>query len=155
MLGDDALACLKDLKKWLKLYDEKINRLDVARCLAEANLVSGDLLKILAAWPEDATEDRLKSKIALACCTYWVAYLKVADADWDVSSGITGATDLANRNRDTDDCQSPPTYSILAACSSLVQTCNPGSRVSTSSTYSCAYKLAFYRTTYGRTNLPR
>ena len=67
MLGDDALACLKDLKKWLKLHDEKANRLDVARCLAEANLVKGDLLEILAAWPEAATEDRLKLKIALAC----------------------------------------------------------------------------------------
>ena len=69
MLGDDALACLKDLKKWLKLYDEKANRLDVARCLAEANLVQGDLLEILGAWPEHATDDRVKSKIALACCT--------------------------------------------------------------------------------------
>ena len=67
MLGDDALACLKDLKKWLKLHDEKANRLDVARCLAETNLVRGDLLEILAAWPETATEDKLKSKIALAC----------------------------------------------------------------------------------------
>lgn len=67
MLGDDALACLKDLKKWLKLHDEKANRLDVARCLAEANLVKGDILEILAAWPEAATEDRIKSKIALAC----------------------------------------------------------------------------------------
>ena len=67
VLGDDALACLKDLKKWLKLYDEKANRLDVARCLAEANLVSGDLLEILAIWPETATEDRMQSKIALAC----------------------------------------------------------------------------------------
>ena len=67
MLGDDALACLRDLKKWLKLYDEKANRLDVARCLAESNLVGGDLLQILAAWPENATDDRLKSKIALAC----------------------------------------------------------------------------------------
>ena len=67
MLGDDALACLKDLKKWLKLHDEKANRLDVARCLAEANLVKGDLLEILAAWPEAATEDKIKSKIALAC----------------------------------------------------------------------------------------
>ena len=67
MLGDDALACLKDLKKWLKLHDEKANRLDVARCLAEANLVQGDLLEILAAWPETATDDKLKSKIALAC----------------------------------------------------------------------------------------
>lgn len=68
MLGDDALACLKDIKRWLKLYDEKTNRLDVARCLAEANLVKGDLLEILAAWPEDATEDRVKLKIAQACC---------------------------------------------------------------------------------------
>lgn len=67
MLGDDALACLKDLKKWLRLHDEKANRLDVARCLAEANLVKGDLLEILAEWPEAATEDKLKSKIALAC----------------------------------------------------------------------------------------
>ncbi|KAE8444418.1 hypothetical protein EG329_000618 [Mollisiaceae sp. DMI_Dod_QoI] len=67
VLGDDALACLRDLKKWLKLYDEKANRLDVARCLAESNLVGGDLLQILAAWPENATEGRLKSKIALAC----------------------------------------------------------------------------------------
>ena len=67
MLGDDALACLRDLKRWLKLYDEKANRLDVARCLAESNLIGGDLLQILASWPENATDDRLKSKIALAC----------------------------------------------------------------------------------------
>ena len=51
----------------MKLYDEKANRLDVARCLAESNLVGGDLLQILAAWPENATDDRMKSKIALAC----------------------------------------------------------------------------------------
>jgi len=51
----------------LNLHDAKSNRLDVARCLAEANLVKGDLLEILAAWPETATEDRVKSKVALAC----------------------------------------------------------------------------------------
>jgi replication fork protection complex subunit Tof1/Swi1 len=62
---------LRDLKRWLRLYDEKLNRLDVARVLAERNLVKGDLLEILAAWPEDATEDRVKSKIALACCTFF------------------------------------------------------------------------------------
>lgn len=67
MLGDDALACLKDLKKWLRLHDEKANRLDVARCLAEANLVNGDLLEILAAWSESMTEDKVKLKICLAC----------------------------------------------------------------------------------------
>jgi replication fork protection complex subunit Tof1/Swi1 len=61
------LACLRDLKKWLKLYDEKANRFDVARCMAESNLVGGDLLQILAAWPGSATNDRLKSKIALSC----------------------------------------------------------------------------------------
>ena len=67
MLGDDALACLKDLKKWLRLHDEKANRLDVARCLAEANLVNGDLLEVLAAWPGSMTEDKVKWKICLAC----------------------------------------------------------------------------------------
>ncbi len=66
VLGDDALACLKDLKRWLKLYDEKTNRLDVARCLAEANLVNGDLLEILASTPEEAMEKRANAKIHLA-----------------------------------------------------------------------------------------
>lgn len=94
VLGDDALACLKDLKKWLKLHDEKANRLDVARCLAEGNLVSGDLLEILAIWPEEATDDRIKSKIALACrmCTCLVG---VSCAD--VPSGITRSFNMAHR----------------------------------------------------------
>ena len=67
MLGDDALAVLKDIRKWLRLYDQKLNRHDVARCLAEANIVKGDLLEILALWTEDQTKDRLKSKAALGC----------------------------------------------------------------------------------------
>ncbi|KAF2236698.1 timeless-domain-containing protein [Viridothelium virens] len=67
VLGDDALACLKDLKKWLNLYDNNLNRFDVARCIADANLVRGDLLEILARWREDETDDRMKYKTALAC----------------------------------------------------------------------------------------
>ncbi|KIV81861.1 hypothetical protein PV11_04011 [Exophiala sideris] len=67
VLGDDALACLRDLKRWLKLYDEKNNRLDVARCLAEAKLVGGDLIPILASWAEDGKENKLKTRVALAC----------------------------------------------------------------------------------------
>ncbi|KAK2794160.1 Topoisomerase 1-associated factor 1 [Onygenales sp. PD_12] len=67
VLGDDALACLRDLKKWLKFYDEKANRMDVARCLAEANLVNRDLLPILALWGDSAQEDKHKSRIMLAC----------------------------------------------------------------------------------------
>jgi replication fork protection complex subunit Tof1/Swi1 len=66
VLGDDALAVLRDLKRWLKLYDEKNNRLDVARCLAEAKLVGGDLIPILASWPEDGKENKLKARVALA-----------------------------------------------------------------------------------------
>ena len=58
---------MRDLKRWLKLYDEKLNRLDVARCLAEAKLVGGDLLPILASWTDDGNNDRVKSRVALAC----------------------------------------------------------------------------------------
>lgn len=58
---------MRDLKRWLKLYDEKTNRLDVARCLAEAKLVNGDLLPILASWPEQASNDKLKTRVALSC----------------------------------------------------------------------------------------
>lgn len=66
-LGDDALACLRDLKRWLRLYDEKLNRLDVARCLAEANIVGGDLLPILSSWLDDGNTDRVRPRVALAC----------------------------------------------------------------------------------------
>lgn len=66
-LGDDALAVLNDLLRWLRLYDEKTNRFDVKRCLADANLVKGDLLEILALWPEEAQENNFKAKLALAC----------------------------------------------------------------------------------------
>ena len=70
MLGDDALACLKDLRRWLRLYDDKSNRLDVSTSLAKANLVTGDLLEILSLWREDLQEDRYLSKLSLACREY-------------------------------------------------------------------------------------
>ncbi|KAK2037712.1 timeless protein [Colletotrichum somersetense] len=66
-LGDDALEVLRDLKKWIRFYDEKTNRMDVARCIADANLVEGDLLHILASWPENETNNRFKARVALAC----------------------------------------------------------------------------------------
>ncbi|KAG2417133.1 hypothetical protein HFD88_008351 [Aspergillus terreus] len=67
VLGDDALACLRDIRRWLKLYDEKYNRMDVARCLGESNLVNGDLLPILSAWWHGNQGSRYMSRIALAC----------------------------------------------------------------------------------------
>jgi replication fork protection complex subunit Tof1/Swi1 len=78
-LGDDALLCLKDLRKWLKYGDTQLNRRDVARCMAEANLVKGDLLEIFAKISPRAVEDKWRRKLAVATCTYglkprtWVA----------------------------------------------------------------------------------
>lgn len=71
MLGDDALSCLRDIKRWLKLYDEKFNRMDVARCLGEANLVNGDLIQILALWWSDGQQSKYMSRIALACSKWF------------------------------------------------------------------------------------
>src|SRR5262245_4671530 len=39
VLGDDALGCLKDLKKWVRLYGLS-RKLDALRCIADTNLVS-------------------------------------------------------------------------------------------------------------------
>jgi len=58
---------LRDLKKWVRFYDEKTNRMDVARCLAEANIVGSDLLHILATWPPNDNDSKYKARIALAC----------------------------------------------------------------------------------------
>ncbi|CAI6340315.1 unnamed protein product [Periconia digitata] len=65
-LGDDAFLCLKDLRRWLKLADGQMNRRDVARCMAEANLVKGDLLEILAKVSDKLAHDVRKQKIAVA-----------------------------------------------------------------------------------------
>ncbi|KAI4656134.1 Topoisomerase 1-associated factor 1 [Alternaria ventricosa] len=65
-LGHDALLCLKDLRKWLKFADGQYNRRDVARCMAEANLVKGDLLEILAKISPTVMESAWKHKIAVA-----------------------------------------------------------------------------------------
>ncbi|KAI5199270.1 timeless-domain-containing protein [Aureobasidium subglaciale] len=67
VLGDDALACLKDLSRWIRLYDDRINRHDVKRCMAEANLVRGDLLPILAQQGDKSERSALATKIALNC----------------------------------------------------------------------------------------
>lgn len=41
--------------------------MDVARCILDANLVEGDMLPILALWPQDAMDSKFKARIALAC----------------------------------------------------------------------------------------
>ncbi|AET37340.1 Tof1p Ecym_1083 [Eremothecium cymbalariae DBVPG len=51
-LGDDCLACLKDLRRWFTLVDEKQRRWDVARAAAEFKILVDDLIPILADWEE-------------------------------------------------------------------------------------------------------
>ncbi|KAF3386105.1 Topoisomerase 1-associated factor 1 [Penicillium rolfsii] len=67
VLGDDALSCLRDIRRWLKLYDQRNNRMDVVRCLGEANLVIGDLLPILSIWWANGQNSKHLTRVALAC----------------------------------------------------------------------------------------
>ncbi|KAF3121617.1 Topoisomerase 1-associated factor 1 [Orbilia oligospora] len=67
ILGDDVFGCLRDIKRWLKGYDEKLDRLDVARCLSEANLVV-DLMEILSHTSTKGISTlNHPNKIGLAC----------------------------------------------------------------------------------------
>ncbi|GAW17332.1 hypothetical protein ANO14919_067880 [Xylariales sp. No.14919] len=83
VLGDSALEVLRDIKKWIRFYDEKTNRMDVARCLSEANLIDGDLLHILAAWPKNATDNKFKARAALACFEIMVPLTWPLERDLD------------------------------------------------------------------------
>ncbi|QLQ78750.1 hypothetical protein HG537_0B00990 [Torulaspora globosa] len=49
-LGDDCLACLKDLKRWFKLVDDQQNRWDVAMACAKYRILIDDLVPILIDW---------------------------------------------------------------------------------------------------------
>ncbi|KAG6030929.1 Topoisomerase 1-associated factor 1 [Claviceps citrina] len=80
-LGDDALEVLRDLKRWIRFYDEKTNRMDVARCIHDANLIEGDLLPILKTWPENAMDNKFRSRIALACFELMVPLTWPLDRD--------------------------------------------------------------------------
>lgn len=81
MLGDDALDVLRDLKKWIRFYDEKMNRMDVARCIADSNVVDEDLLHILAMWTESESDSKFKFRLALACLEVMVPLTWPFDKD--------------------------------------------------------------------------
>lgn len=83
MLGDSALEVLRDIKKWIRFYDEKTNRMDVARCLSEANIIEGDLLHIIAAWSENETDNRFRARAALACFEIMVPLTWPLERDLD------------------------------------------------------------------------
>ncbi|KAG5439240.1 hypothetical protein PCANB_001539 [Pneumocystis canis] len=73
ILGDDGLACLKDLKRWLQYYDEKYCSWDVKRILSDTNFVEGDICPILAMWDPLNKEDKMKWRLSLACVELLVA----------------------------------------------------------------------------------
>ena len=71
-LGHDALACLKDIKRWLKSVDERNNTFDVALACADCGLVVNDLIVMLCQWDTQSTKKgtiknvRTMEKIMLA-----------------------------------------------------------------------------------------
>ncbi|EEB07627.1 replication fork protection complex subunit Swi1 [Schizosaccharomyces japonicus yFS275] len=66
VLSEDALTCLKDIKRWLRLIDEKYDTFEVRYVLAKLCLVKKDLFSILSSW--DGNFRNPKSwRIALGC----------------------------------------------------------------------------------------
>jgi replication fork protection complex subunit Tof1/Swi1 len=74
------------LRRWIRFYDEKLNRLDVQRVLAESNFVKGDILEMLSDWPETSKPDRLRSKVALLACTTTLIVERALIQQWSCSS---------------------------------------------------------------------
>lgn len=69
-LGHDALACLKDLKRWIKSVDERNGTSEVALACAEFGLLQNDLTVILCQWDKPSagvTRTRTTDKIMIAC----------------------------------------------------------------------------------------
>lgn len=71
-LGHDALACLKDLKRWIKSVDDKLGSFDVALACSESGLVQNDLTVMLCQWDTQLSKNiaiknaRMTEKIMLA-----------------------------------------------------------------------------------------
>ncbi|SCW03066.1 LAFE_0G02190g1_1 [Lachancea fermentati] len=61
-LGDDCLACLKDLKRWFKLVDDKQARWDVAAAAAQFNVLTDDLMPILVEWENKSAQATKKAR---------------------------------------------------------------------------------------------
>lgn len=66
--------------------------MDVARCLADANIVNGDLIHILALWNENSNDDRYKARVALAC------YELLAPLTWPIEKNKETMTNNHHRH---------------------------------------------------------
>lgn len=70
-LGHDALACLKDIKRWLKAIDDTNKSFDVALACADSGLLPNELIVILCQWETQHQKKepikRISLKIMLSC----------------------------------------------------------------------------------------
>lgn len=80
--------------------------MDVARCLAETNLVNGDLLPILSTCSDNEQGSKHKSRVALACCKIPIA-LSFRRRPLTSNSGIVGPIDMAGGASWPNDRQPP------------------------------------------------
>lgn len=61
-IGDDCLACIKDLITWFKLVDDKQKRWDVEMATAEFKILQNDLIPIMLDWETKSSSAARKSK---------------------------------------------------------------------------------------------
>lgn len=61
-VGDDCLACIKDLIRWFKLVDDNQKRWDVAMATAEFKILQNDLIPLLVDWETKSAYAAKKSK---------------------------------------------------------------------------------------------
>lgn len=79
-LGQDALPCLKDIKRWIQTVDQKYEKFDVALAIFDSGLVVNDLIVILCDWdkrqselkksytnPNRSYHNTMMEKIAITC----------------------------------------------------------------------------------------
>lgn len=100
ILGEEALACLKDLKQWLRAFDEKMNRSDVACCISETTLVVSDIPAILATWnkqSEAGQSSKKMDRVALACLEILVPLLWPIEITEETSDNVVASADLLRR----------------------------------------------------------
>ena len=63
------LANLKEIAAFIKQYDEKSDRYDVKRCLADIQFFESDLLRLLSLWSPDTWQTPFRVNLGLACFT--------------------------------------------------------------------------------------
>ena len=90
-LGHDALACLKDIKRWIRAVDEKQNNYEVALACADCGLIQNDILVILCQWEQKMAKKEIirnktsMEKIMLSCLEILVLLTWPVDFDKNLS----------------------------------------------------------------------